>query len=138
MIKPKNKRFSEPVTIFQGRRLPERAKPAGYAALIEAYDLQVPLPITLSAIGSRHKVTEEQGWRILTPRHEPDSTLKGHLTFALKYEGVDLAVLKRLCAVLPVHEVEELVRSTPTGIYARRTWFFYEWLTDKRLDLPDL
>jgi hypothetical protein len=138
MIKPKNRRFSEPVTVFQGRRLPERAKPAGYAALIEAYDLQVPLPITLSAIGSRHKVTEEQGWRILTPRHEPESTLKGHLTFALKYEGVDLAVLKRLFAVLPVHAVEELVRSTPTGIYARRTWFFYEWLTDKRLDLPDL
>ena len=43
-------RFSGPVAVFQGRRLPERATPAGYSALIDAYDLSVPLPRTLSAI----------------------------------------------------------------------------------------
>ena len=89
-------RFSGPVTVFQERRLPERATPAGYAALIEAYGLRVPLPRTLSAIGERHRVVEQGGWRILTPRHAPEATLDGHLTFALKYEGLDLAVLKRL------------------------------------------
>ena len=46
--------FSGPVTAFQERRLPETATPAGYAALIDAYDLAVPLPRTLSAIGERH------------------------------------------------------------------------------------
>ena len=89
-------RFSGPVTVFQERRLPERATPAGYSALIGAFDLQVPLPRTLSAIGERHRITEEGGWRIMTPRHAPHATLEGHLTFALKYEGLDLAVLKRL------------------------------------------
>ena len=28
----------------------------------------------------------------MTPRHAPHATLEGHLTFALKYEGLDLAV----------------------------------------------
>jgi hypothetical protein len=31
--------FSGPVTVFQKRVLPERATPAGYAALIEAYHI---------------------------------------------------------------------------------------------------
>ncbi|MDE0513142.1 MAG: cell filamentation protein Fic, partial [Gammaproteobacteria bacterium] len=88
--------FSEPVIIFHERRLPEKAKPVGYAAMIDNYDLAVPLPVTLSAIGARHRVLKKDGWRILTPRHEPQPTLEGHLVFALKYEGLDLAVLKRL------------------------------------------
>ena len=90
------KPFSEPVTVFQEQRLPESARPVGYAALIDAYGLSVPLPITLSAIGERHRVIEKNGWRILTPRHEPRPTLEGHLTFSLKHEGLDLAILKRL------------------------------------------
>ena len=131
------RRFSGPVTVFQERRLPERAIPAGYSALIDAYDLSVPLPRTLSAIGERHRVVEKGGWRILTPRHAPHPTLEGHLTFALKYEGLDLAVLKRLFLVTGQAEIEVLVRAKPTGSYARRIWFLCEWLTGNRLDLPD-
>jgi hypothetical protein len=29
------------------------------------------------------------------------------------------------------------VRATPTGSYARRAWFLYEWLLGAKLDLPD-
>lgn len=132
------KPFSEAVTVFQERRLPERGRPVGYAALIDAYGLSVPLPLTLSAIGERHRIIEQDGWRLLTPRHEPAATLEGHLTFALKYEGLDLAVLKRLLLGLAPQDVEAIVRATPTGIYARRIWFLYEWLTGKTLDLPAL
>jgi len=60
----------------------------------------VPLPQTLSATGEHHKIIEEAGWRIMTPRHAPHASLGGHLTFALKYEGLDLAVLKRLFEAL--------------------------------------
>ena len=77
-------RFSGPVMVFQEQALPPRATPAGYAALIDAYQLKVPLPRKLSATGDRHSIREEGGWRILTPRHTPPSTLEGHLTFALK------------------------------------------------------
>ena len=129
--------FSGPVTVFQERRLPERATPAGYSALIGAFDLQVPLPRTLSAIGERHRITEEGGWRIMTPRHAPHATLEGHLTFALKYEGLDLAVLKRLFLAAGAGAIETLVREKSTGAYARRIWFLYEWLTGRRLDLHE-
>ena len=130
-------RFSGPITVFQDRRLPERATLAGYAALIDACSLHVPLPRTLSATGERHRILEEGGWRLLTPRHAPRPTLEAHLTFALKYEGLDLAVLKRLFLAVDAAEIESIVRDTPTGSYARRLWFLYEWLTGQRLNLPD-
>lgn len=132
-----NTHFSGPVTVFQERRLPEAATPAGYSALIGAFELAVPLPRTLMATGQRHRITEAQGWRILTSRHAPRPTLEGHLTFALKYEGLDLAVLKRLFRATGPEPVAALVRATPTGAYARRIWFLYEWLLGERLDLPD-
>lgn len=130
-------RFSGPVIVFHEKRLPERATPVGYAALIDTYDLQVPWPRTLSAISERHRIRTEGGWRMLTPRHAPDSSLEGHLTFALKYEGLDLAILKRLFQRTGPAPIEAIVENAPTGAYARRLWFLYEWLLDQRLDLPD-
>ena len=131
------RRFSGPITVFRDKRLPERATPAGYAALADAYSLQVPLPRTLFATGERHRILDEGGWRLLTPRHAPRPTLEANLTFALKYEGLDLAVLKRLFLAADAIEIESIVRDTPTGSYARRLWFLYEWLTGQRLNLPD-
>lgn len=74
---------------------------------------------------------------LLTPRHAPHSSLEGHLTFALKYEGLDLAVLKRLFAAAGPEKMADVVRTKPTGRYARRIWFLYEWLTGDRLALPN-
>src|SRR4051812_29359225 len=130
-------RFSGSVTVFQERRLPEQATPAGYSALIEGYSLQVPLPATLFATGEHHRIREEGGWRVMTPRHAPRPTLEGHLTFALKYEGLDLAVLKRLFMATGPEEIAAVIRARSTGSYARRIWFLYEWLTGERLELPD-
>ncbi|HEY1495184.1 MAG TPA: Fic family protein, partial [Candidatus Solibacter sp.] len=134
---PNEIRFSGPVSVFRQQVLPERATPAGYGALIDAYDLKVPWPRTLSATGEHHRMRNEAGWQILTPRHAPPPTLEGHLTFALKYEGLDLAVLKRVFQVVGPHEIEALVREKPTGAYSRRLWFLYEWLTGDRLELAD-
>ena len=137
MAEPQSKRFSGPVSVFHDKRLPEKAQPAGYCALIDAFKLNVPLPRTLFATGERHRITKADGWHILTPRHRPEASLGGHLTFALKHEGLDLAVLKRLFEATGPQPIEELVRHSPTGGYARRIWFLYEWLTAERLGLPD-
>src|SRR5579872_3232181 len=104
----KQHHFSGPVTVFHERALPEPAIPAGYSALIDAYNLRVPLPRTLSATGEHHRTRNEAGWRILTPRHAPSPDLEGHLTFALKYEGLDLALLKRLFAKVTAAEIEAI------------------------------
>ncbi len=101
-----NHHFPGFVTVFHERRLPVAAIPAGYAALIGAYSLAVPLPRILSATGKRHTLISEDSWRILTPRHAPDSTLESHLTFALKHEGIDLLVLKKLFEATGAKAVE--------------------------------
>jgi Fic family protein len=130
-------RFSGPVTAFQDRALPERAALAGYAALIDAFRLAVPAPRTLAAIGRHHRLYERDGCRLFTPRHAPAASLEGHLTFALKYEGLDLLILKALFKAAGPGSIEAMVKATPTGNYARRIWFLYEWLTGQQLDLPD-
>ncbi|MEE4218295.1 MAG: Fic family protein [Xanthomonadales bacterium] len=117
--------------------LNEDATYAGYAALIANHDLAVPVPDSLCAIGARHRMAEHGPWRLFTPRHRPNETLQGHLTFALKYEGVDLAVLKAVFRHTGPDAIAEIVRSLPTGAYSRRLWFLYEWLLDEKLDLDD-
>lgn len=131
------KPYSGAVRVIHGRWTPEPAVPAGYSALIDAYELPVPLPRSLAAIGPRHKVYQADDWNIYTPRHTPDADLIGHLTFALRYEGLDLAVLKALFRTTGPEAIADIVRASPTGAYARRLWFLYEWLLDTRLDLPD-
>lgn len=133
-----NNRNSHPITAFHNRTAPEQGVLAGYAALIENYSLEVPLPDKLALVSEKHKRYATAEWEIYTPRHAPADTLAGHLTFALKYEGVDLFVLKRLFTTVQTKEIEELIAAEPTSQYTRRIWFFYEWLMDERLTLSDL
>ncbi len=132
------KEFSGPVRFFLDRWLAEVATPVGYAALLDAYGIQAPTPATLCAIGAKHRTRLMDQWRIFTPRYAPPSTLAGHLVFALKYEGLDLCILKRLFLTVGPEPIREMVLSAPMGNYARRLWYLYEWLLDERLDLPDV
>jgi len=68
----------------------------------------------------------------------PPDTVVGHLKFALKHEPLDLGVVAAVLKVMDPGALEEWVRAEPTGAFARRAWFFYERLTKRRLDLPDL
>jgi Fic family protein len=129
--------ISRSVNHFHGRAIPEPGSPAGYAALIERFGLPTPLPTTLAAITARHRRQSHAAWLLLTPRHRPADTLEGHLVFALKWEGVDLAVLAVLFKTVHADEIAAIVRATPTGSFARRIRFLYEWLTGRELDVPD-
>ncbi len=121
------------------RPLPETgATLAGYAMLINRYSLCVPLPTNLSAISSKHTKYETDHWYVFTPRHHPDDTLYGHLVFALRYEGLDLAVLNALFTVINETDIETAIQLEPNGSYARRIWFLYEYLQNKSLSIPDL
>ena len=129
---------SQSVDVFQAfPALEDATTLAGYAALIVAHDLSVPAPDYLCAIGIKHKKYARGRWRIFTPRHKPDDSLDSHLTFALKYEGVDLAALKALFEVIEPEAIAEIVRAKPTGAYSRRIWYLYEWLCDKELDIKN-
>src|SRR5205807_5552242 len=138
MKKSKSDGNSQPVSDFLGRRLPEAGRLAGYAALIEKYQLSVPLPKQLTAVAERHVKTLTGDWQILTPRHWPGDTLSDHLTFALKWEGVELGILSPLFQAVTEQEIGGIVSETPTGTYSRRLWFLYEWLTGRQLKIADL
>ncbi len=72
----KYKRISQSVTVFHDYPLPEtKATLVGYIALITDYDLGVPIPYLLCAIGEKYKKYEKGQWRVFTPRHAPEDTL---------------------------------------------------------------
>ena len=130
--------ISQAITVFHAfPTLEEGASLTGYAALIAGHELSVPAPDYLCAIGTRHKKYDKGRWRLYTPRHKPEDTLLGHLTFALKYEGIDLAVIKALFDVIDPQEIADIVRAEPTGAYSRRIWFLFEWLHETEIDLED-
>jgi len=115
---------------------------AGYAALIEQYDLDV-IPnwhrslVTTSGvhrIDSSGRVVEE----IYPPKHWPGDMLGDHLEFALKYDGTNLAILANLFQEVAEEHILEYIRSKPTGKYTRRLWFLYEFLTGKTLPLDNV
>jgi Fic/DOC family protein len=122
---------------FHDRPPPEPSAPAGYAWLIDRYGLRVPLPPRLAGIATRHHPVATDDWLLLTPRHAPDENLGAHLTFALKWEGVDLSVLAALAHALPADDIAAIVRAAPAGQYTRRLWFLWEWLTRSTLDVPN-
>ena len=59
-------------------------------------------------------------------------------SLALKWEGVQFGVLADLFQIIKNTEIEQIVSETPTGAYARRLSFLYEWLTGRTLVLPDM
>ena len=127
------------VNEFHDRTLPEQDTAlVGYGALIKTYGLVVPMPAQLALISKRHKRYDTTVWAVFTPRHAPKNSLAGHLTFAFRYENLDLAVLDALFNAIDGNELKAWVEQEPVGQYSRRAWFLYEWLTDKVLDLPDV
>ncbi len=106
-------------TIFYGRAVPERnGWLADYSALIHTYDLKVPLPEKLSFISAQHRRYGNDEWEVYTLRYKPEDSLGAHLTFALKYEGVDLAVLNALFKKIPPQVLENWGRAiAQAGLY---------------------
>lgn len=131
-------RFSQIVTVFHERAVPEEGHIVGYGAILYFYTLLAPLPDRLALISQKHKQYETEEWMVFTPRHMPEDSLKGHLVFALKYEGIDLYILKKLFEKISAEEIRALISNEPTGQYSRKLWFLYEWLMDSQLELPDL
>lgn len=111
----------------------------GYQWLAERYGVSpVQAFRTDSAIAKSRATVREDGFvhEYYPPVARPTDTLAGHLTFALKHEGVHLEFLARLYAVVPIDELEAWVAAEPTGQYARRAGFFYEYLTGLQLGFP--
>ncbi|MEO7724841.1 MAG: Fic family protein [Chthoniobacterales bacterium] len=68
----------------------------------------------------------------------PGDSEFAQLEFALKYEGLNLSLLRILLPRLDIYDLTGWIKSKPTGAYARRIWFLFEQFSGERLDLADL
>lgn len=134
----KNKQYSLKITVFHGRQAPETGTLVGYGAIIQAHKLQVPLPESLCLISTKKRHYTKENWQVFTPRHQPENNLYKQLVFALKYEGVNLLVLKKLFQTIDKEQIINIIVSERLGQYSRRLWFLYEWLFEEQLDITDL
>jgi len=120
----------------------KRKRPAGYANLIQRYELNV-LPnwhmSTVSPKGIlRSNIQDGQAESVYPHSYWPGDTTGEHLEFALKYDGVNLGILAETFDKVAVNELASWISSKPTGKYARRIWYLYEFLTGQQLPLQNL
>lgn len=134
--------FSQKVSTFHGRDLPEEGVLTGYALLLQEIENQtgklLPLPRQLAIVTEKHQRYNTRQWQVFTKRHKPGENLISHIYFALKYEGVELLILKTIFQIIGEEVISEAILKEPTGQYARRVWFLYEWLLETELEIPDL
>src|ERR1035437_5458751 len=133
-----NEQFSKEIIVFQGRMAPEQGNLIGYGAIIDSLKLAVPIPRQLALISQKRRQYTTEGWLVYTPRHQPKETLYDHLVFALKYEGINLWIFKKLFEQLEPETIEQWINNEPFGQYSRKIWFLYEWVMQKSLSIPDL
>jgi hypothetical protein len=69
---------------------------------------------------------------------ERDTSDVGQLMFALKYDGVDLTILRQVFEVMDARELVAALHAKPSSTYLRRLWFLYEFLLDQRLPIDDV
>ncbi|MFT5250512.1 MAG: Fic family protein [bacterium] len=137
-----NNYFSQKVTVFHERATPEPGFLVGYAFLIAEIERNtnktVPLPDKLAIVTEKHQRYNTDQWQVFTIRHQPNKDLTSHLVFALKYEGIDLYILKKLFQYTKEEPIISMIKKEPTSQYTRRVWFLYEWLMGEKLETPDL
>ncbi|MEA5108775.1 MAG: Fic family protein [Sphaerochaeta associata] len=117
-------------------------RPAGYAYLLEKLRI-VGMPnwhrSMVSTTGTHFsKIQDGFVDEVYRPQYWPGETVGDHLEFALKYDGVNLALLARIFEKASAEALTEYIMSKPTGKYARRIWFFFEFLTEKQLPIGDM
>ena len=99
-------------------------------------ELVTPLSVQ-SRIGGRRSTCVADG--ITTETYvesmRPSADLRGHLTFHLKHEVLHLELLSRVFSRIEPQELAGWVSTEPSGQYARRAGFLFEWLTGQELSL---
>ena len=117
-------------------------RPAGYMKLLEDLGIDT-IPNwhhSLVAKSNVHRVSQAAGQveEVYPKKYWPGETVGDHLEFALKYDGVNLAILSLIFRQLQETDLLNHIVSKPTGKYVRKLWFLFEFLTEKVLPLDDL
>ena len=92
-----------------------------------------------SQVGGRRSTQVRDGLRVETYPEimRPEADVASHLQFHLRHEVVHLEFLVRLFTKTGPAPVQDWIMAEPTGQYARRAAFLYEWLTGSSLLTPE-
>ncbi|AHG65356.1 Fic family protein [Advenella mimigardefordensis] len=114
--------------------------PIGAAWLEQRYEVRPVsrLPVQ-SQIGNRRATQIVDGDRLETYQESmrPSDEPVAHLQFHLRHEVPQLEFLSRLFTRTGPEFIQAWVDAEPTGQYARRAAFLYEWLTEDALQVPE-
>lgn len=96
------------------------------------------LPVQ-SQIGGRRATLLDNGFRLETyPENmRPNGDIIANLQFHLRHEVPHFEFLVRLFTQLGPDPLQGWINREPTGQYARRAAFLYEWLTGEQLQVPE-
>lgn len=113
----------------------------GLSAIVEELDLRIPHPAVRSSVSTGARKTRAEADGAIYEQYPKNYVTDGlyeNLKFALRYEPIDLGILRAAFERIKAREIESWVRSERTGIYARKLWYLYETLTERILELPDV
>jgi hypothetical protein len=117
--------------------------PIGYTALVQQFGLRTLPHHRGSFIATKGGPRGLPDGRVVLRQETPrGTTVLEHLTFSLKHDGLNLAIVAAVFDALenPTDFEQELgaeLLSKPNGIYLRRLWFLYEWLTGATIGVVD-
>lgn len=112
----------------------------GFTRVSEMLGIELVQPLfSRSHLGTKNRVELHLAAEILSwgPQYLPADTFRGHFEFGLKYERLNFEFFSRVFERLDPQTIVDWVQESPTGAYARRTAFLYEWFTGKTLAAPD-
>lgn len=107
---------------------------AGYNLLIQQLQLTA-VPLRRPAIVQPVTRIESIGHTLAVPQHltPPTDDLLGHVLFALKHEGINLAVLAQALPRIPAEALEQAHEAAPNGLYIRKACYLWEAFTGNTL-----
>lgn len=124
---------------FQDKRIPDKTSLIGLSALVHALDVKAPVrkPGCVSSLRTKETKKEQGEWVVFDSKYAVANTVEANLVFAIKNEPIDLLVLKRIFLAVPEQTIVNHIKASPTGPVSRRLWFLFEFLTGKKLKVPD-
>jgi hypothetical protein len=113
-------------------------KPAGAAWLQTQYKLDRHVLTHSSYIGNNASIevtSKGNVEQVYKKQYDPGDGPTDNLEFLLKYDDINLDFLNEVMNRIPESEILAHIEDAPSGKYARKIGFLYEFLTSKKLNL---
>ncbi len=124
--------------------VPDGAKAIGYKKLVELYDIQTIPHFRWSYVSSKserkvlHFADQNLILYIYPSSYNLTENVFDHLEFALRNEGLNLFIIKKVLNKIGSLEITNYIKNKPTGKYTRILWYLYENFNKSLTILPDL